>query len=72
MPLQIIKNSGDIPMILVNEFGEVEYTNLDSIKGQDEAYVEKQLQKMKLQNKPVEVSYQGKTKNTSITRILIY
>ena len=62
LPLQIIKNSGDIPMILVNEFGEVEYTNLDSIKGQDEAYVQKQLKKMKLQNKPVEVSYQGKNK----------
>ena len=62
LPLQIIKNSGDIPMILVNEFGEVEYTNLDSIKGQDEAYVEAQLQKMKLQNKPVEVSFQGRNK----------
>ena len=57
--LKIIKNSRDIPMILVNEFGEIEYNNLDSIKGLDQDYVQDQLKKMKSENQPVEISYQG-------------
>ena len=59
LQLKIIKNSRDIPMILVNEFGEIEYNNLDSIKGLDQDYVQDQLKKMKSENQPVEISYQG-------------
>ncbi|MDA9339343.1 HAMP domain-containing histidine kinase [Polaribacter sp.] len=62
LPLQIIKNSSNIPMILVNEFGEIEYKNLDSIKSLDAKYVQDQLQKMKSENEPIEISYNGKNK----------
>jgi signal transduction histidine kinase len=62
LPLKIIKNSTDIPMILVNEFGEIEYKNLDSIKSLDPMYVQSQLQKMKSENAPIEISYNGKNK----------
>tara|TARA_B110000238_G_scaffold95665_1_gene104461 strand:- start:11798 stop:12982 length:1185 start_codon:yes stop_codon:yes gene_type:complete len=62
LPLKIIKNSTDIPMILVNEFGKIEYKNLDSIKSLDPMYVQGQLQKMKSENAPIEISYNGKNK----------
>lgn len=62
LPLKIIKNSTDIPMILVNEFGKIEYKNLDSIKSLDPMYVQSQLQKMKSENAPIEISYNGKNK----------
>ena len=62
LPLKIIKNSTDIPMILVNESGEIEYKNLDSIKSLDPMYVNAQLQKMKSENAPIEISYNGKNK----------
>ena len=62
LPLKIIKNSTDIPMILVNEVGEIEYKNLDTIKSQDPIYVQNQLQKMKSENAPIEISYNGKNK----------
>jgi len=62
LPLKIIKNSTDIPMILVNEAGEIEYKNLDTIKSQDPIYVQNQLQKMKSENAPIEISYNGKNK----------
>ena len=62
LPLKIIKNSTDIPMILVNESGEIEYKNLDSIKSLDPIYVNAQLQKMKSENAPIEISYNGKNK----------
>ena len=62
LPLQIIKNSSNIPMILVNDFGEIEYKNLDSIKSLDAKYVQDQLRKMKSENTPIEISYNGKNK----------
>ena len=62
LPLKIIKNSTDIPMILVNEAGEIEYKNLDATKGKDPIYVQDQLQKMKSENAPIEISYNGKNK----------
>jgi signal transduction histidine kinase len=62
LPLKIIKNSDDIPMILVNEFGEIELKNLDSIKSLDAKYVQDQLQKMKSENEPIEIGYNGKNK----------
>ncbi|CAI8311528.1 MAG: Sporulation kinase D [Polaribacter sp. SA4-10] len=62
LPLKIIKNSTDIPMILVNDSGGIEYKNLDTIKSLDPMYVQDQLQKMKSENAPIEISYDGKNK----------
>ncbi|WP_439128001.1 sensor histidine kinase [Polaribacter sp.] len=63
LPLKVIENSNNIPMILVDAKGAIiEIQNLDSIKALDKDYVEKQLQIMKSQNKPIEVSFKGKNK----------
>tara|TARA_B110000881_G_scaffold174507_1_gene158875 strand:+ start:218 stop:1402 length:1185 start_codon:yes stop_codon:yes gene_type:complete len=62
LPLKIIKNSTDIPMILVNDSGGIEYKNLDTIKSLDPMYVQDQLRKMKSENAPIEISYNGKNK----------
>ncbi len=63
LPLKVIESSNNIPMILVNAKGEIlEIQNLDSIKSLDKNYVAKQLQIMKSQNKPIEISYKGKNK----------
>ena len=63
LPLKVIESSNNIPMILVNAKGEIlEIQNLDSIKSLDKNYVAKQLQIMKSQNKPIELSYKGKNK----------
>ena len=63
LPLKVIESSNNIPMILVNAKGEIlEIQNLDPIKSLDKNYVAKQLQIMKSQNKPIEVSYKGKNK----------
>jgi hypothetical protein len=63
LSLKIIENNKSIPMILVDEKGTIEtFQNLDAIKALDAQYVKRQLEKMKSQNKPIEVSYQGKNK----------
>ena len=63
LPLKIIENNNNIPMILVNDKGEIEYfQNLDSIKALNPKYLEKQLLEMKAENLPIEVSYKGKNK----------
>ncbi|MEN8965093.1 MAG: HAMP domain-containing sensor histidine kinase [Polaribacter sp.] len=63
LPLKVIESSNNIPMILVNAKGEIlEIQNLDPVKSLDKNYVAKQLQIMKSQNKPIEVSYKGKNK----------
>jgi K+-sensing histidine kinase KdpD len=63
LPLKIIQNNNNIPMILVNEKGEIEYfQNLDSIKALNSKYLEKQLAIMKVENEPIQVSYQGKNR----------
>ena len=63
LPLKIIENNSNIPMILVNDKGEIEYfQNLDSVKASKPAYLEKQLIEMKAENEPIEVSYKGKNK----------
>jgi hypothetical protein len=50
-------------MILVDENGAIEtYQNLDSVKALNKKYVQDQLQKMKSENEPIEVSYKGKNK----------
>ena len=63
LPLKVIENNRNIPMILVNEKGEIDYfQNLDSERALNPAYLEKQLAKMKAENKPIEVSFKGKNK----------
>jgi len=63
LSLKVIENNRSIPMILVAENGAIEtYQNLDSVKALNEKYVQDQLQKMKSENEPIEVSYKGKNK----------
>jgi len=63
LSLKVIENNKSIPMILVDEKGTIEtFQNLDSVKALDEKYVQGQLEKMKSQNNPIEVSYRGKNK----------
>ena len=63
LPLKIIQNNKNIPMILVDENGMISDTqNLDPIKSLNPEYLEKQLTKMKAENKPIKVSYKGKNK----------
>jgi len=57
---KIIKSNTNIPMILVDEYGEIganSYTNLDSIKAKDPAYLLEQLIIMKEQNSPIEINF---------------
>ena len=63
LPLKVIENNNNIPMILVNAKGEIEYfQNLDSKKAENPKYLENQLAKMKTENEPIEVSYKGKNR----------
>lgn len=62
LPLKIIENINNIPMIMVSENGEIEHQHLDSIKLLDPKYVENLLAKMKAENAPIEVSYKGTNK----------
>ncbi|ARV06584.1 two-component sensor histidine kinase [Polaribacter sp. SA4-10] len=63
LPLKVIENNNNIPMILVDENGKIEYfQNLDSIKALKSEYLEEQLAKMKSENEPIEVSYNRKNK----------
>ena len=57
---KIIKSNTNIPMILVDEYGKIganSYTNLDSIKAKDPAYLSEQLIIMKEQNSPIEINF---------------
>ena len=63
LPLKIIENSNRIPMILVDDKGEIiNYQNLDSTKALQPDYVNKQLEIMKNENNPVEISFKGRNK----------
>jgi two-component system, sporulation sensor kinase D len=63
LSLKVIENNRSIPMILVDENGIIEtFQNLDSVKALNKKYVQNQLQKMKSENEPIEVSYKGKNK----------
>ena len=63
LPLKILENNNTIPMILVNEKGDVVNTqNLDSIKTLNPKFLEKQLVIMKQQNDPIVINYDGKNK----------
>jgi nitrogen-specific signal transduction histidine kinase len=60
---KIITTNKNIPLILVDAQGNIEsFQNLDSKKSQDPRYIKKQLEEMKSENKPIEISYKGKNK----------
>ena len=57
---KIIKSNTSIPMILVDENGNIgrdSYLNLDTIKSKDPAYLKVQLEIMKEQNNPIEINF---------------
>jgi two-component system, sporulation sensor kinase D len=63
LPLKIIENNSNIPMILVDKEGNIEnYQNLDSVKALSPKYIENILTKMKSENTPIEVSFSGQNK----------
>ena len=63
LPLKIMENNSNIPMILVDDKSKVINTqNLDSIKALNPKYIEKILIKMKSENAPIEVNYSGQNK----------
>lgn len=63
LPLKILENNNSIPMILVDETGDVVNTqNLDSVKILKSDYLKEQLAIMKEQNEPIVISYDGKNK----------
>ena len=63
LPLKVIENNNNIPMILADEKGNIlEIRNLDSIKSLNPIYIKNQLEKMKSENNPIEISYKGKNK----------
>ena len=60
---KIITTNKNIPLILVNTDGNIEsFQNLDADKSQDPLYIQRQLEKMKSENRPIEISYKGKNK----------
>lgn len=60
---KIITTNKNIPLILVDADGNIEsFQNLDADKSQDPLYIKRQLEKMKSENRPIEISYKGKNK----------
>ena len=60
LPLKIIESTANIPLMLVNEKGEISsWQNLDSIKAKDPNYLKKQLAIMKKENSPIAMDYFG-------------
>ena len=59
---KIFENITNIPLIQVNEDGTIkDWQNLDESKADDSEYLKKQLTKMKSQNAPIEIKYEGVT-----------
>lgn len=57
---KIFENITNIPLIQVNENGTIkDWRNLDASKTKNTAYLKKQLAKMKNQNAPIEIKYEG-------------
>ena len=57
---KIIKSNTSIPVILVDENGNIgpnAYLNLDTIKAKNPAYLQTQLEIMKEQNNPIEITF---------------
>ena len=60
---KIITTNKNIPLILVDADGNIEsFQNLDADKSQDPLYIQRQLEKMKSENRPIEISYKGTNK----------
>lgn len=58
LPLAILENNFNIPMILVDENNEISsWQNLDSIKAQDKEYLKRQLDVMKGENEPIVIPF---------------
>ncbi len=58
LPLTIISTNNNIPMILVNQFGEIEsFQNLDTALVKEPGYIEKQLALMKKENEPIIINF---------------
>jgi len=58
LPLAIIESNTNIPLILADNKGNIlEYFNLDSIKALNNDYLLDQLEIMKAQNEPIEISF---------------
>ena len=63
LPDKIITTNKSIPLILVDDKGQIIYANnLDSIKSLNPRYLQKQLAIMKVQNQPIEIINNGKNK----------
>lgn len=67
LPFAIISSNNNIPMILVDENGNIlkgeqGYRNLDSIKAKDPKYLQEQLEVMKRENDPIEMNFPGSKK----------
>ena len=59
---KIFENITNIPLIQVNEDGSIkDWQNLDASKTDDVEYLKSQLAKMKKQNAPIEIKYEGIT-----------
>lgn len=58
LPLAILENNSNIPMILVDENNEIsDWQNLDSIKALEPGYLQKQLEIMKSENNPIVIPF---------------
>ncbi len=58
LSLTVLSNNTNIPMILVNQFGEIEsFQNLDSVKVKEKGYLARQLLLMKRENEPIVINY---------------
>ena len=63
LALKIIENNNNIPMILVDEKGTViTYQNLDAKKSLEPEFLKSELAIMKIENEPIEINFDGKTK----------
>ena len=61
--LKIIEGNNTIPVIVVNEDGEVDtHRNLDPVKSKDPEYIKEQIEIMAESNEPIEISYYGDRK----------
>jgi len=62
LPLKVIEETRNIPLILVHEDGRIkEWFHLDAEKSKDSTYVLQQLAKMKQENQPITIEYLGVT-----------
>src|SRR5690606_6369777 len=58
--LKVLEENTTVPVILVNDNGEMTSRNLDSLKSQDTAYLRQELNLMKRKYDPVVINYYRK------------